>query len=418
MTKFNMKKLAIITTHPIQYNAPFFKLLTERGKVQLKVFYTWPQAIDGFDDPDFGKQIQWDIPLLEGYDWEAVENVSKKPSSKKWSGIDCPDLIERMKIYQPDAMMVYGWNFKSHFKAMRYFKGRVPVWFFGDSTLLDEQPGLKKILRRIWLTWVYRHISKAFYVGTNNKAYFKAHGLKEEQLVFFPHAVDNERFFDSEEKQYEKKARQKRKELGYRETDIVVLFAGKLEAKKNPLILLEAVCQFNQIEWEQSNSTTQKLNKSTPQQINKSTNKQLNLLFVGNGPLETELKVKSQEFSCIKFLSFQNQSDMPVVYRLGNVFCLPSKGPGETWGLAVNEALACGRPVLVSDKVGCALDLVKEGVNGVRFAWNDREDMMDKVKQVIDIQEGKLLDKVIQSILGWNFAAKCKALEREIEILH
>jgi glycosyltransferase involved in cell wall biosynthesis len=413
-----MKKLAIITTHPIQYNAPFFKLLTERGKVQLKVFYTWPQAIDGFDDPDFGKQIQWDIPLLEGYDWEAVENVSKKPSSKKWSGIDCPDLIERMKIYQPDAMMVYGWNFKSHFKAMRYFKGRVPVWFFGDSTLLDEQPGLKKILRRIWLTWVYRHISKAFYVGTNNKAYFKAHGLKEEQLVFFPHAVDNERFFDSEEKQYEKKARQKRKELGYRETDIVVLFAGKLEAKKNPLILLEAVCQFNQIEWEQSNSTTQKLNKSTPQQINKSTNKQLNLLFVGNGPLETELKVKSQEFSCIKFLSFQNQSDMPVVYRLGNVFCLPSKGPGETWGLAVNEALACGRPVLVSDKVGCALDLVKEGVNGVRFAWNDREDMMDKVKQVIDIQEGKLLDKVIQSILGWNFAAKCKALEREIEILH
>jgi glycosyltransferase involved in cell wall biosynthesis len=411
-------KLAIITTHPIQYNAPFFKLLTERGKVQLKVFYTWPQAIDGFDDPDFGKQIQWDIPLLEGYGWEAVENVSKKPSSKKWSGIDCPDLIERMKIYQPNAMMVYGWNFKSHFKAMRYFKGKIPVLFFGDSTLLDEKPGIKKILRRLWLTWVYRYIDKAFYVGTNNKAYFKAHGLKEEQLVFFPHAVDNERFFDSEEKQYEKKARQKRKELGYQETDIVVLFAGKLEAKKNPLILLEAVCQFNQIEWELSNSTTQKLNKSTPQQINKSTNKQLNLLFVGNGPLEAELKIKSQEFSCIKFLSFQNQSDMPVVYRLGNVFCLPSKGPGETWGLAVNEALACGRPVLVSDKVGCAPDLVKEGVNGVRFAWNDREDMMDKMKQVIDIQEGKLLDKVIQSILGWNFAAKCKALEREIEILH
>jgi hypothetical protein len=135
MTKSKVKKLAIITTHPIQYNAPFFKLLAERGKVWLKVFYTWPQAIEGFDDPDFGKKIKWDIPLLEGYDWEAVENVSTKPSSKYWKGIDCPTLIDRVNEFQPDAVMVYGWNFKSHFKAMRHFKGTIPVWFFGDSTL-------------------------------------------------------------------------------------------------------------------------------------------------------------------------------------------------------------------------------------------------------------------------------------------
>ena len=87
MTAKNMKKLAIITTHPIQYNAPFFKLLTERGKVKPKVFYTWPQAIEGFEDKDFGKSIQWDIPLLEGYEWEGVENISGNPNSKSWNGI-------------------------------------------------------------------------------------------------------------------------------------------------------------------------------------------------------------------------------------------------------------------------------------------------------------------------------------------
>jgi glycosyltransferase involved in cell wall biosynthesis len=55
---------------------------------------------------------------------------------------------------------------------------------------------------------------------------------------------------------------------------------------------------------------------------------------------------------------------MPVVYRLGDLFVLPSSH-GETWGLAVNEALACGRPVLVSDRVGCARDVVNPSCGAV-----------------------------------------------------
>jgi len=102
-----MKKLAIVTTHPIQYNAPFFRLLNERGKVYPKVFYTWPQAINGFDDPLFGREVKWDIPLLDGYAWEAVENISKNPSSKTWGGIDCPGLIRQIKDFAPDAILVY-----------------------------------------------------------------------------------------------------------------------------------------------------------------------------------------------------------------------------------------------------------------------------------------------------------------------
>jgi glycosyltransferase involved in cell wall biosynthesis len=71
----------------------------------------------------------------------------------------------------------------------------------------------------------------------------------------------------------------------------------------------------------------------------------------------------------IHVLPFRNQSQMPVVYRLGDVFVLPSKS-GETWCLAVNEALACGRPVLVSNRVGCAADVVDESCGRV-FPWND-----------------------------------------------
>ena len=386
-----MKKLAIVTTHPIQYNAPFFKLLTERGKVAPKVFYTWPQALEGFTDEEFGKDIQWDIPLLDGYDWEAVENVSKNPGSKNWGGIDCPNLIHQIKAFQPDAVLIYGWNFKSHFKVMRYFKGKVPLWFTGDSTLLDEKPGWQKMMRRILLRWVYWHIDMAFYVGSNNRKYFQVHGLKENQLIHFPHAIDNERFADNEERQYETSALTWRKELGYDDDDIVLLFAGKFETKKNPILLIETLIEFH--------------NSSNPS---------IHGLLIGNGPLEKELKQLAKEYENIKFLPFKNQSLMPVVYRLGDIFCLPSTGPGETWGLAVNEAMSCSKPVIVSNKVGCAADLVLANVTGKVFDCNKTFDLKKALLTLIRSDLKEMGKRSLNHIQNWNFTNKCIAIENAI----
>ena len=66
---------------------------------------------------------------------------------------------------------------------------------------------------------------------------------------------------------------------------------------------------------------------------------------------------------------------MPIWYRVADVFCLPSRGPGETWGLAVNEALACGCRVIVSDRVGCAEDLVNGKSHGAVFRWNNTQSL-------------------------------------------
>jgi hypothetical protein len=109
---------------------------------------------------------------------------------------------------------------------MRYFKNRIPVWFRGDSHLLDEKPGIKRLMRRAFLTWLYRHVDTAFYVGTLNKDYYLAHGLREKQLVFAPHAIENERFYDSPEKGYEEKAMVWRQELGIPENAFSLVFAG------------------------------------------------------------------------------------------------------------------------------------------------------------------------------------------------
>ncbi|HVG42526.1 MAG TPA: hypothetical protein VM888_13005, partial [Chitinophagaceae bacterium] len=160
-----MKKIAIVSTHPIQYNAPWFKLLAEKESYTVKVFYTWSQTQVGPKfDPDFGKVIEWDIPLLEGYDYEFVENISKAPGSHHFNGICNPSLNQKIEKWKPDAILVIGWSFKSHLSCLRYFKGKVPILFRGDSTLLNEKPGLKKIARRLFLRYVYSFVDFALYV--------------------------------------------------------------------------------------------------------------------------------------------------------------------------------------------------------------------------------------------------------------
>jgi glycosyltransferase involved in cell wall biosynthesis len=343
-------RLAIITTHPIQYYAPLFKLLQQR--VDLMIFYTWGGSSVEKHDPGFDKVIKWDTDMLEGYNYQWVDNVAKDKGSHHFKGISNPMLISQIENFKPDALLVFGWAYQSHLKAMRYFKGRIPVWFRGDSTLLDEKPGLKNKLRWLFLKWVYSHVDHAFYVGTNNKAYFKKCGLKEHQLSFAPHAIDNNWFGTDRSKDVVAL----KQNLNISKEDIVILYAGKMEEKKDPLLLLRAFL---------------KLNKAN-----------MHLLFVGNGALEQQLKTAASGKPRVHFIDFQNQQDMPVVYQACDLFCLPSKGPAETWGLAVNEAMACGKAILVSDKVGCYSNLVLPGKNGAVFKSEDIDDLADKLEEL------------------------------------
>ena len=208
-------------------------MLAQNGKIKLKVFYTWSQTAEKIEDSGFGKKIEWDIPLLEGYDYEFIKNTSKKPSDQNFFGIKTPSLISKIEVWKADSILVFGWNFHSHFKVLRYFKGKIPIYFRGDSNLLDEKPGIKTFLRRNWLRFVYSHILKAFYVGENNKAYYLKHGLSEKQLIFTPHAIDNDRFSAKAEEKT-KQAEVWKENLKIPKGNIVFLFIGKFEEKKRP----------------------------------------------------------------------------------------------------------------------------------------------------------------------------------------
>lgn len=384
------KRLAIITTHPIQYNAPWFRLLAKSENITLQVFYTWSQSAAGAKfDPGFGKVIEWDIPLLNGYEYTFVENTAEDPGTHHFKGIVNPNLNRLIKDWQPDAILIFGWSFKSHLSCMRYFHKKVPIIFRGDSTLLDENGGIKKTLRRIFLKWVYRHIDYALYVGSNNKKYFEVHGVKQSQLIFAPHAIDNDRFADTDGK-FGQQAVAWRYELGFKKDDIVVLFAGKLEPKKSPAIILEMARRLS--------------------------GKQFKFLLIGNGVMEQELKHSAEKLDNVKFLDFQNQSNMPAVYRLADIFLLPSVGPGETWGLAVNEAMACGKPVIVSDKVGCATDLVINAENGYMFSAGNANDLESRLLLCLDLEKLKLKGQhSLKEIKKWDFNAIADSIDKILQ---
>lgn len=387
-----MKKLAIVSSHPIQYNAPWFALLSDVSAIRVKVFYTWEQSKDGKKfDKGFQKQIEWDIPLLQGYEYCFVKNIATKPGTHHFKGLINPSLNREIEDWGADVILIFGWSFHSHLKCMRYFYGKKKILFRGDSTLIDEKGRLRSLIRKLFLKWVYSYIDVALYVGTNNKNYFVKNGLKQKQLVYTPHAVDNLRF-QQNVIELNNNAKQIRKNIGFLNDDLVLLFAGKLEKKKNPQLLIHLMHNIK--------------------------NKRLKLLIVGNGEMEKLLKEMSRNDSRIRFLDFHNQQVMPVIYRVADIFILPSMGPGETWGLALNEAMACGRPVVATTKVGGAVDLIQNNINGLIIENGNTSDLEELIQKSLADRSG-LLEMGIESekkIHNFSFEKIVSAINREVEM--
>lgn len=347
-------KLAIVATHPIQYYAPWFSFLARETGLDVKVFYLWDFGVASRVDRGFQVPVLWDIPLLEGHDHEFVRNRSVNPGTDSYLGLWNPELPARLRGWRPDAVLVTAYNFATIGNLLvRWGADDAPLVFRGDSHRLVPRNGPLESLRRSVIAAVLRRFRAFLYVGSANLEYFALHGVGPERLFFSPHAVDNERFAATRAAA-QAEAPAWRRSLGIPEGCRVVLFAGKFEEKKRPLDLLRAFIGAG-------------LERTV-------------LLFVGSGPQETALRAAAAGREDVYFAPFRNQSQMPLTYAAGDVFVLPSFGPAETWGLAVNEAMCMGLPAIVSDHVGCARDLVLPGVTGLVFPAGDVAALRDALR--------------------------------------
>ncbi len=391
---FQMKTLAILTSHPIQYQTPLFKKLSEQLEVDLTVYFCWDFGVKKeIFDKEFKNKIKWDIPLLEGYKYKFFKNFSLKPSSSFWGQIN-PGIIT--KNY--DAVLIFGWNsFTNWLAFLSAFLTKKPVLLRGENPLNQELSKAKwKIgLKKIILGWLFRHISAFLYIGEENKKFYEFYGVPEKKLFFVPYAVDNDRFVRASN---ELRARRSelRKKLGIGEKDIVILFVGKLIEKKRPFDLLKAY---------------KKLITQLPTYP-------ITLLFVGDGALRPELEkyIKDNAVKNVIFAGFKNQTELPKYYALSDILVLPS-GEGETWGLVVNEAMCFRLPVIISDTVGCGPDLIKQKKNGYIFPLGDIVKLTEYLADFIKNPEKrkKFSEKSFEIIKEYSYENDIKGILKALE---
>ncbi len=338
--------VGILASHPIQYQAPWFRSLA--GKADIEVFFAHrPGARE--QSIGFGKAFQWDVDLLSGYNHAFLHNESRRPGTNGFFCSDTPAIWQIIETRNFDAFIVCGWNLKSYWQAIRACRRRsVPVLVRGDSQLMTVRSLMKRCAKSV----VYRRILRQFdgflFVGKRNLEYLQHYGAPNDRLFFVPHFVDNERFRAEAGKALAYREQQ-REVWGVTPHTTVALFVGKMIEKKRPHDLLRALAHL------------------------RDSARQVVAVFVGSGEMEPSLRAAANDLQVrAHFEGFQNQSELAHYYVASDVLVLPSDGR-ETWGLVVNEAMACGRPAIVSDAAGCCPDMIEEGKTGFVFEMGDVE---------------------------------------------
>jgi glycosyltransferase involved in cell wall biosynthesis len=328
--------LAFLTSHPIQYQAPLFRALAARDDLDLTVLFCSDHGARAYYDPGFGKTLQWDVPLCEGY----------RHVFMRRRGRVNPDVVSLLRSRRFSTLIVHGWAHLTSWLAFATASAiGLPFFIRGESNGLAEAAGARGVLRRALLRGLFRRAAGVLAIGTLNQRFYERYGVSPHRIGFAPYAVDNAFFREAADK-LSPSRESLRHEYDIPADASVFLFCGKLTSVKRPLDLVDAAARL-------------------PESDNAF------VLFVGDGALRAPLQARVAALGLrnVRFVGFRNQSELPRFYAASDVLVLPSAF--EPWGLVVNEAMNFGLGVVASDQVGCAVDLVRVGETGEIYPLGD-----------------------------------------------
>ena len=336
----------------------------------MRVLFERNPESQAFYDPDFKRSIVWDLPLTDGYESTYLTDTSLF-----------------FEIKNADILWMHGWSSFVMRKALMIARRlRTPVLMRGENCdlAMPDGSGLRSWFKRRYLAWIFQYCTAFLAIGTENKNYYLDRGIAKNQIFLTPYAVDNESFRIKAEAA--EKGRDKlRSELGIVPKQKVILFSGKFMPRKRPDMLINAV---NKINWEDGVVPA--------------------LIFVGEGEMEEKLRTLAPNAI---FLGFKNQNELPSIYNVADVMVLPSEC--EPWGLVVNEAMACGTAVIVSDQVGCAKDLLDDRCGKV-FLCDDTDALADSLVQCLKDAD-KMGLAASAAIKDWGFSEDIVGLRQAID---
>jgi glycosyltransferase involved in cell wall biosynthesis len=372
-SKLNRHRVAIYQSHPTQMEAPLFRKMAQ--EFSLKVYFWRTSTITQLIDPELGHPPGWDFLLVDGYEHEVI------PANgffHRYLRRTAPFMTDEF-----DAIVINGYGFRESLIALFTARSKgLPVIVRSDTTMLYERSPWKEKVREPLLHILLGQISAFLATGSRAKEYLMHYGVPEHKIFRFPYAIDNDRFSQESER-----CRSIRTEfrigIGVPPEATVFLAVIKLIEREGCFHLIEGFSRIAQ---------------SDPKAW---------LVIVGDGPEKSKLQrqVFSMKIPRIVFAGYQQYSALPKFYAAADVFIHPALV--EPWGVSVNEAMACGLPVIVSDKVGSGYDLVQHGWNGFVYQAGDPVSLANVLTQFLrKFAERKLMgERSRQIVQDWGFNA-------------
>lgn len=376
-------RLVVLQTHPIQYYAPLYAELAKRGLIDLHVVYLTDSGAQPYHDAQFGKQITWDIPLLEGYAHSFLQSGTGIQGRTFLQRND-PALTRVLKQLTPDWLLIYGYASWMNWRALLWAKRhRVRVAYSSDSNLRHQRAGMKQ-LAKYWVVRLFFKMIDAFFATSEANADYLAHfGVDKERISRIPFAIDVGRFQAGIP------------DLGARRP-YDFIWAGKLIGMKRPGDFIAALVLV-------ASRTTRKITAA----------------IAGDGIMLDSIRDQASALprNClVEFLGFVNQQKMPSILQRADTLVFSSEG--DAYGLIATEAAAAGLALIVAENNGCvgATVIARPGVNSRIYVSGDVEALAREMSGLLhDAEELHTLQAASRMIaLEHTFPIVAGTIERRI----
>jgi glycosyltransferase involved in cell wall biosynthesis len=387
-------RLAYLVSHPIQYQVPLLRRISQETDIDLTVLFGSDFSVRGYEDKGFGVAVKWDVPLLDGYKYEFLPALRDNATQSVTSPIS-RGILRRLAAY--DLLWVHGYSTVNSMQGMLAAKSLgIPVLLRAESWLRDRsRSGMRLKAKQAFFAGLEQMVDGVLCIGTLNREYWQHYFGDRVPLFDMPYAVDNE-FFQKKSADAAAGRGELMAELKLEAGRKVILFASKLQHRKHCDHLLEAYKRL----------LARKGRGAAPY-----------LVIVGDGEARAELEAAAAGLEGVRFCGFRNQSELPRFFDLASVFVLPSRH--EPWGLIVNEVMNAGRAVIVSDDVGCHPDLITNGLEGFVYPVGDVGSLTEALWQVVDTPglAERMGENALARISGWGFEQDVAGLRQAVATL-
>lgn len=391
MAAVRRHRLAIVASHVIQYQDPFFRQLAAEPDVDLTVFYCSRAGVEVYQDADMQTSLRWDLDLLQGYRYEFLHNFGR---GEGYTRLVNPGIVPAIARGEFDAVLFFlGWGTITSLLGILACRAiGTPFLLYGDSSFPPVESTWRARFRATFLRGVFALAGGFMASGVLNAAYYRYYGAAEPRLFLLPWAIDNARFATASAfAPGERDAMRARFDITPEQ--VVFVFSAKLVPRKDPMTLLRAVAKMEH-------------------------RGRAAVLFLGHGELREALETFVRENGLqVRFAGFVNQSELPKHYAMADVFVLPSTY--EPRGAVINEAMACGLPVIVTDRCGSLGDIVLAGENAFVYPAGNEITLATHLDRITDdpsLRES-MGRRSLEIIASWDYARGVDGVKKALRFL-